>query len=115
MDALLKKYLNNLTLLDGYIPFAKEVWSIGTSLTDHMEKLKAQLPEDKRAKWATDFYMITSTLSSFSQDDMYANISNEILAGKAFNKKTNLGNPADVIKKYKKELDEEFKKRKNTK
>lgn len=109
IDAIVKNYLDNLKLLDGYIPFVKEVRAIETSVRPHMEKLKGQLPTAKQAEWQKSFDDIRITLMGFDQDDMYDTVTKNIIAGKAFDPKNKPGDPEAVIKTNKKELDEEYK------
>ncbi|HLF62791.1 MAG TPA: hypothetical protein VI603_03525, partial [Saprospiraceae bacterium] len=69
----------------------------------------------KRKAFEEVYFFRITALEGMEEWGMLSGAAENIAAGKAFDKKNKPGDPAAVFKKYKKQIDDEFKKVKSTK
>ena len=74
-----------------------------------MEKLKAKLPADKQAGFDFSFTVNSSFAINYEGDKIFDTIATNLINGKAFDPKSRPADIDAIIKKYKADLDEEFK------
>ncbi|HLF64402.1 MAG TPA: DUF4157 domain-containing protein, partial [Saprospiraceae bacterium] len=93
VNVRVQHFINNLKLVDAYVPFAKEAMSVGNRLYLHMEKLKGLLPEPKRKAFEEVYFFRITALEGMEEWGMLSGAAENIAAGKAFDKKNKPGDP----------------------
>jgi len=114
IDAIGKKCIDALPLVEGYIPYSKEVINIDTQVYEYGQKLKTKLPSDKQIQWEIDLFDVSSQIG-FEQMRMNSKMIDDMLSGKAFDPKNVPEETGPITKKYKEELDKKFKEVKKSK
>jgi hypothetical protein len=109
MKAISQKYIERLKLLDSYRPFIHEILSIDEPIKKHMEKLKGKLPASKQPEFEFDFLVNSSFNLEFERGKIFDVIATDIANGKTFDPKAKPADTAAIIKKYKEDLDQQFK------